>query len=203
MSEDSPIAPKSKKGFLRAQAADVMLRGDAPVAIARAADFIGPGAVSSIFGDRFWPKLLAGRAVEYLGDLDQLHTYSYAPDVADGMVTLGTTERADVFGKVWHLPALPAETTRAWIERLAAAAHVEPRARRLAPWLLRIAGLFIPEAGELPEMIYQWRAPFVLDDRRFRAAFGASPTPAHVVARDSIAWAREHYGVAATAPAIA
>jgi nucleoside-diphosphate-sugar epimerase len=147
--------------------------------------------------------MLAGKPVEYLGDLDQPHTYSYAPDVADALVTIGTTERADVFGKVWHAPALPAETTRVWIERFARAAGVEPRARRLAPLLLRVFGLFLPEAGELPEMIYQWQSPFVLDDRRFRAAFGATPTPAATVVADTLAWAREHYAVADTAPATA
>jgi nucleoside-diphosphate-sugar epimerase len=207
MSEDTPVAPRSKKGFLRAQAADVMLqadkRGEVPVAIVRAADFIGPGATNSIFGDRFWKALLAGKPVEYLGDLDQPHTYSYAPDVVDALVTIGTTDRTDVFGKVWHAPALPAESTRVWIERLARAAGVEPRTRRLAPLLLHLFSLFIPEAGELPEMIYQWRAPFILDDRRFRATFGATPTPAARVVADSLAWAQQHYARAHHAAAIA
>jgi nucleoside-diphosphate-sugar epimerase len=207
MSEDTAVAPRSKKGFLRAQAADVMLQadkhGELPVAILRPADFIGPGATNSIFGDRFWTKLLAGKRIEYLGDLDQPHTYSYAPDVADALVTLGTTDRTDVFGQVWMAPSLPAESTRVWIDRFARAAAVEPRTQRLAPWLLHLFGLFIPEAGELPEMIYQWQAPFVVDDRRFRTTFGASPTPVATVVADSLAWARARYAVAETAAAAA
>jgi nucleoside-diphosphate-sugar epimerase len=203
LAEDTEVAPVSKKGALRAEAATVMLdahtRGDVPVTIARASDFVGPGCATSILGDRFWIRLLAGRPVEILGDPDQPHTYSYSPDVADSLVTLGLTDPtlssgADVYGRVWHLPAHPAESTLTWITRFAHAVGVERRFTRLSPTLLRIAGLFIPEAGELPEMIYQWRAPFVLDDSQFRARFGAAPTPLSRAVTATVAWARARHG---------
>lgn len=200
MNEDTTVAPRSRKGQLRAEAAEVLLGARVPVALVRPADFVGPGAVRSLFGDRFWPRLLAGKPVEILGDADQPHSYSYAPDVARALATLGTTERDDVLDRVWMPPTLPAISTRAWIERLARAAGVTPRLRRLSPLALRIAGLFVPEARELPEMIYQWRAPFVVDDARFRATFGAEPTPIERVVAESLAWARGRY---ATAPAAA
>jgi nucleoside-diphosphate-sugar epimerase len=208
LAEDTLVAPVSRKGALRAEAAAVMLdahtRGDLPVAIGRAADFFGPNCTRSIFGDRFWPKLLAGRPVELLGDPDQPHTYSYGPDVADALVTLGLADPAlssgaDVYGRVWHLPAHPAESTQAWLARFARAVGVEPRFTRLSPLLLRIAGLFLPEAGELPEMIYQWRAPFILDDAQFRARFGATPTPLASAVEATVAWVRAQYGVRAAA----
>jgi nucleoside-diphosphate-sugar epimerase len=206
LAEGTEVDPVSRKGALRAEAAAVMLdahaRGDAPVTIARASDFFGPGCTTSVFGDRFWTRLLAGRSVEILGDPDQPHTYSYAPDVADALVTLGLADPdparssgAGVHGRVWHLPALPAEPTRAWLMRFAYAAGVEPRFTRLSPLLLRIAGLFIPEAGELPEMLYQWRAPFILDDSQFRARFAAAPTPLATAVADTVAWARMRHGV--------
>ncbi|HTJ42016.1 MAG TPA: NAD-dependent epimerase/dehydratase family protein [Kofleriaceae bacterium] len=203
LAPDTKVAPVSKKGALRAEAAAAMLdadaRGEAPVAIVRAADFFGPSCTRSIFGDRFWQKLFAGKAVETMGDVDQPHTYSYGPDVADALVTIGladpTTDR-DVYGRVWHAPALPAESTRTWINRFAQAAGVEPRFMRLSPLLLRLAGIFIREAGELPEMMYQWRAPFVLDDTAYRARFGAKPTPLEVAVPATLAWARAHYASA-------
>jgi nucleoside-diphosphate-sugar epimerase len=213
LAEDTEVAPVSRKGALRAEAAAVMLdahaRGDLPVTVARAADFFGPGCTTSIFGERFWLRLLAGRPVEILGDPEQPHTYSYAPDVADGLVTLGLASATgdagaaatgagaatgDVYGRVWHLPALPAEPTLAWLTRFAQAAGVERRFTRLSPLMLRLAGLFIPEAGELPEMIYQWRAPFVLDDAQFRARFAAAPTPLATAVAATVAWARTRYG---------
>ncbi len=203
LTEDTAIGPVSRKGALRAEAAQVMLdahaRGDLPVALGRAADFFGPACTNSVLGERFWTKLLAGKSVELLGDPDQPHSYSYAPDVADALVTLGTAEPAisagaDVYGRVWHLPVLPAEPTRAWLERFARAVGVAPRSIRLSPLVLRIAGLVIPEAGELPEMIYQWRQPFVLDDAAFRRRFGAAPTPLAQAVADTVAWARARYG---------
>src|SRR6185436_14014684 len=58
LAEDSEVAPVSRKGALRAEAAAVMLdahaRGDVAVAIGRASDFFGPGNSTSILGGRFW-----------------------------------------------------------------------------------------------------------------------------------------------------
>lgn len=193
MRPDSPIAPRSKKGRYRAIAADAMFDSGAKVAIARAADFFGPRVGRSIFGDRFWPGFFAGKSVEVMGDPDQPHTYSYAPDVADGLVTLAFAND-DAFGRVWHLPANPAESTRTWVERFAREAGIKtPKMSSLSPTLLRIAGLFIREAGEVPEMMYQWRAPYVLDDSDFRNAFGATPTPIEPAVRQTIAWARQKW----------
>ncbi|HET7502554.1 MAG TPA: NAD-dependent epimerase/dehydratase family protein [Kofleriaceae bacterium] len=200
LTEDTAIAPVSRKGALRAEAATAMLeahaRGDAPVAIVRASDFFGPTCTNSLLGDRFWTKLLAGKPVEVLGDPDQPHSYSYGPDVADALVAIGTADpldAPDVYGRVWHAPVLPAEPTRAWVERFATAVGATPRMTRLSPLLLRLAGLFMPEAGELPEMIYQWRAPFVLDDAQFRARFSIAPTPREPAVAATVAWARAHY----------
>jgi nucleoside-diphosphate-sugar epimerase len=196
LSETTRVAPISKKGALRAAAAAAMLdadaRGEAPVAILRASDFVGPGVKNSILGERFWTKLFAGKAVETMGDLDQPHTYSYGADVADALVTLGLASEA-AYGQVWHAPALPAESTRAWMERFTALAGRDLRTQKLSPLLLRAASLFIPEAGELSEMMYQWRTPYVLDDSKFRAAFGSVPTPLRAVVRDTFAWASAEY----------
>jgi hypothetical protein len=71
----------------------------------------------------------------------------------------------------------------------------------MSPLLLRIAGLFLPEAGELPEMIYQWRTPYILDDSQFRARFGAIPTPLARAVEATVAWARTRYGTARAAAA--
>lgn len=200
MREDTPVAPVSTKGALRAEAAELMLaagrRGDLRVALGRASDFVGPGAtLAAIFGARFWPALLAGKAVDVMGDPDQPHSYSYTPDVADGLVALGTAAGEAHWGRVWHLPALPAAPTRAWVEALAEGAGVRRpvRLRTTPPWLLRALGLFVPEAGEVVEMLYQWRAPFVLDDSAIRAALGLAPTPQAEVVRATVAWARAHF----------
>jgi nucleoside-diphosphate-sugar epimerase len=199
MREDTPVAPCSRKGALRAEAAALMLdahrRGDLPVVLGRASDFVGPEVrLSAAFGERFWPRLLAGKPVEVMGDPEQPHTYSYAPDVAAGLLTLGMTDAEADLGRVWHLPALPAQSTRAWIEAFAAAAGQPARTTPLTPFMLKLAGLFVPEVREVPEMLYQWRAPFILEDGAFRARFGALPTPMATVVSETLAWARRAFG---------
>jgi len=194
MTEDSPIQPNSKKGVLRAELAELRLsalrRGEAQVAIARASDFFGAGLPASWFSDRFFNRILAGKPAECLGDPDLPHSYTYADDVATALVTLG--DAAEATG-VWHVPTLPAEPTRALAERIGAALGVAVRMTTMSPLLLRAIGVFAPFMRELPEMAYQWQAPFVLDDTKFRTRFGSVPTAMDDQIATTAAWARERF----------
>jgi len=205
ITDGSPVAPRSRKGALRVEAAEEMLaadrRGEVRVAIGRAADFIGPGAhLAAIFGERFWPRALAGRSVQCFGDPDQLHSYSYTPDVAAGLVALGL--RDDASG-VWMLPVNPAETTRAVIERIGRALGRDLRITRIPTWLLRALGIASPILREVAEMTYQWRQPYVVDDARFRATFGLAATPWDDAIAATVAWARARYAPPVAAAAAA
>jgi nucleoside-diphosphate-sugar epimerase len=196
MREDSPVAPCSRKGELRARAADEMFaardRGDLAVTIGRASDFFGPGAtLAAVFGDRFWPRAFAGKPGEVFGDPDQPHSYSYVPDVADALVTLGTDARAR--NQLWHLPVNPAEPTRTTIARVGRALGTDLGATSVPRWLMRSAGVFMPVLREVAEMMYQWQVPFVLDDSRYRATFGVGATPWEPAVAATVAWARTHY----------
>lgn len=179
MTEDTPIAPCSRKGELRARLSEATLaaarRGDVRVAIARASDFYGPGFLrATMFGPHFYDRVLAGKSALCQGDPDQPHSYTYGHDAALAMIRLG--EADDVFGRVWHLPVAPAEPTRALMRRFAAGIGREIRIQRLPDWVLRTAGLFAPVLREVAEMTYQWKKPFVLDDSAFRARFGCAAT---------------------------
>jgi nucleoside-diphosphate-sugar epimerase len=180
MREDSASNPRAKNSLLRAQAAEELLAdhraGRLPVTTGRASDFFGPdNPRGAIFNDRFFARLLAGKAVEVLGDPDQLHSYSYTPDVARGLMLLG--ERDEALGKIWHLPVAAQRTTRELVELFFAAAGQKPRLRRLPSWLLRTMGVVSPLLASVAEMTYQWECPFVVEDSRFRQHFGVSATP--------------------------
>jgi len=193
MHEAQPMVPVSKKGELRKQAGEWLLARSEPIAIGRAADFFGPNAPQAMFGDRVLERALAGRAAEVFGDLDQPHSYAYTPDVARGLVTLGSKETRGV----WMLPVNPAETTRRLLDRYAAALGVPVRTRRIPKWVLRGAGVFDKQLGEVAEMVYQWEHPYVLDDSKFRAAFGWSATPWDEAIRATTDWARGTFRAAA------
>ncbi len=195
--EDTPMAPVSRKGEIRARMAEALFdahrRGDVRAVSGRASDFYGPRGTGTHFADRFWKPALAGRPVDFLPNPDEPHTYHYIPDVARGLERLGTGPE-EVLGRPWMLPCAPAETTREFVGRLGKALGLEIRIRGMSKALSKVAGLFVPILREVEEMLYQWEVPFVVDDRRFRAQFGTGATGPGEAAAATVAWARAEYG---------
>jgi hypothetical protein len=83
---------------------------------------------------------------------------------------------------------------RSVTERLGRAWRLSIEIRRVPRVVLRAMGLFVPIAREVAEMAYQWDAPYLLDDSRFRAAFGGVATPFDKVVAGTAAWATATYG---------
>jgi nucleoside-diphosphate-sugar epimerase len=196
LDEDSPIAPASRKGEIRARIHQQLLeaerRGAARVVIGRASDFYGPAGVATYFGDYFWPRAMRSGVAPMLMGLDTPHTYHYTLDVAAGLATLGTAPE-DVTGRWWMLPCAPADTTRAMVRRLGAALGRDLRIERMPGALLTMLGLFMPLMREIGEMTYQWDEPFVTDDRRFRERFHPQVTSLDQGARATVEWAKQRY----------
>jgi nucleoside-diphosphate-sugar epimerase len=199
MSEATPPNPCSRKGAIRAQLHESLMeaaqRGLVRAAVGRAADFYGPGARVSMFGERLLRQLLAGKPAQLLVDPGVVHTYHFTRDVAAGLATLGLDASAD---GLWMLPCAPAVTTGEMVRLLAAALGQDvPRMSRMPGWLIAVVGFFMPILRELKEMAYQFEEPFVVDDARFRARFGVTATPLEQGARETVAWGREALGLTA------
>jgi nucleoside-diphosphate-sugar epimerase len=191
--EDTPEQPCSRKGWIRKELADELramhVRGDLEVTIGRASDFFGPGADNTtLLHRRAIRQLLAGQTVDVIGDIDLPHSWSYTPDVAEGLLRLGL--RPDLAGQTLHLPVLPAQSGRSLLAALAAELRVPLRTRPMPRWMLRVAGWFSPLLRELPEMQYQFDAPFIMDDSRARALLDMQPTPLEEQVRATAAWIR-------------
>ncbi len=197
MTEHTPLNPCSKKGALRAELSELRLsahqRGDVRVTIGRASDFFGADLPNSLWNERFFQRIVAGKAAECVGDPDAPHSYTYVEDVVRALATLGTSAEAD--GQVFHLPTSPAESTRALTERLGRALGIDAKLKRLSRFTLSVIGLFSPIMREVAEMTYQWEAPFVIDDSRFRQVFGYGPTPIDQAVAATAAWAQARYGL--------
>jgi nucleoside-diphosphate-sugar epimerase len=195
--DDTPMNPCSRKGEIRAAAAQMLFdahrRGNVRATEGRASDFYGPGGRLTQLGDYFWPRVLSGKRGQVLANPDVLHTHHYIPDVAAGLATLGNAPD-DAFGKPWMLPCRPADTFRDLVRRLERP-FGKPIALQVVPlWMQRVLGVFIPPLRELREMYYQWDEPFVVDDSSFRKRFGAVPEDADRAAAATVAWARAQYG---------
>ncbi len=192
--ETTPERPCSKKGQIRKNLADELramhARGDLSVVMGRASDFFGPGvSQGAIQHPRAMGQLLAGKTVDLLGDADQPHSWSYVPDVAKALAELGA--HPELAGRVLHLPVLPPQTARAQLTALAAQLGVPLKVRTMPRWMLKAAGLFSPTMAEMDEMLYQFNAPFIMDDARIRTALGLQPTPLPEQMAATAVWLRQ------------
>ena len=193
MREDSPATADGKKGRTRVEIAAELLRAHADgrlrVAIGRSSDYYGPRGIDSGLGERVFGWVLRGKKVSWLGSLDQPHTVSYLPDMARGLVTLGTEDGAD--GEVWHLPAGQAVTGREFLSAVCDAADEPHRFSTVPPAMLKIAGVFSPLIRELKETTYQWTDPWIVDTAKFQSAFGPfNETPMVDAVAATVEWFR-------------
>jgi nucleoside-diphosphate-sugar epimerase len=192
MTEDLPLASTTVKGRTRAaMSRELLAAAEADrvqMAIGRASDFFGAGVTESTLGERVFANALAGKRADFLGNPDLPHTYSYVPDIAAGLATLGTDDRAA--GGVWHLPGPETGTTRE-ILALIAGEIGHPVAVRSVPTLLvRALGLVSPMMRGLAEMAYQSEEPFVLDTSKYESTFAGAGTPLTAAISTTVDWYR-------------
>jgi nucleoside-diphosphate-sugar epimerase len=195
MTEDLPLAATGVKGRARAAMTAELLAaaGRARIAIGRASDFFGPGVTQgSTLGERVFGNALAGRRADFIGNPNLPHTYSYVPDIATGLATLGTDARA--VGQVWHLPGPATVTTRALLDLVAGQVGHPVGVRSLPKLAVRGLGLVNPMLRELTETYYQFGEPFVMDTSKYQAAFGAAGTPLADAITATLAWYRTRPG---------
>ena len=192
MTEELPLAATTSKGRTRAAMTEELLAaaqaGRVRIAIGRASDFFGAGVTESTLGSRVFANALAGKRADFIGNPDLAHTYSYVPDIAAGLATLGRDERA--VGQIWHLPGPETVTTRALLDLLAAEVGHPVGVRNVPKLVLRALGLVNPLMRELAEMSYEFDAPFVLDTAKYQSTFGTAGTPLAVALAETVAWYR-------------
>jgi nucleoside-diphosphate-sugar epimerase len=193
MTEDSPIAPCSRKGELRARmGAEVLAAhdsGEVRAAILRSSDYYGPGVTLSAFGERTFMPLLAGKGGEAVGNEDLAHSFAYIEDVARAAVVLGTRDEA--LGGVWFTPHATAQSQRTMIDESSRLAGVKPRVNVVNPLMLRAVGLFSPSVREMNEMMYEFTNAFVVDSSKIEREFDLSATPLTEGLSRTLAWYRK------------
>lgn len=192
MTEELPLSATTSKGRTRAAMTAELLAasraGRVQVAIGRASDFFGAGVTDSTLGSQVFGNALAGKRADFLGNPDLQHTYSYVPDIATGLVTLGTDERA--VGKVWHLPGPETLTTSAILALVAREVDHPVPIRHIPTIALRVLGLVSPMMRGLAEMSYEFEEPFVLDTSKYQSTFADESTPIGTAIIDTVAWYR-------------
>ena len=193
--EDSPVAPCSRKGRVRAEmAAEVLAShssGKVRATIGRSSDFFGPFVDGSSAGDRMFGFAVNGKAAEGHGKLDLPHTYTFIDDFGKALVILG--EREEALGQAWHVPSPRTVTTRQFIELIFKELGKPVKLTGMGHGMMWMAGLFVPEARETVEMMYEFEYPFVMDHSKFTQAFGDHATPLENAIGQTVNWYRQNY----------
>jgi len=197
MTEDLPLAPTTVKGQTRAAMTQELLAaadaGRVRIAIGRASDFFGAGITTgTTLGERVFANALAGKRADFIGNPELPHTYSYVPDIATGLATLGTDNRA--IGEVWHLPGPETVTTRQLLDVVANDVGHPVGVRNLPKLAVRALGLFNPLMRELVEMSYEFDESFVLETTKYESTFGSTGTPLATAITATVDWYRDQNG---------
>lgn len=179
MTEDSPVNPPSKKGRVRQQIAEMMMKeiknGELKGLIARSADFYGPHNEKSVLQEMAYKNLKKGKSPMWMIDADKIHSFTYAPDAAKAVTILGNTE--DAYNQTWHLPTSTEKlTARQIISLFNKEMGVSKKVKVMSMLTLKLLGVFIPILREMPEMMYQNDRDYYFDSSKFSQRFSFTPT---------------------------
>jgi nucleoside-diphosphate-sugar epimerase len=78
------------------------------------------------------------------------------------------------------------------VRMFAEEAGVEARISSMGKLMMTIGGLFVPEAKETVEMMYEFDKPFIIDSSKFEQAFSKKATPMREAIRETVAWFKSH-----------
>jgi nucleoside-diphosphate-sugar epimerase len=191
----SPMTPHDplSANYERAQVRATMWRdakrahdeGRVRVTEVRASDYIGPRSQSYL--GQLITRIIAGKSCQVIGDVDAPHSWNYTVDVARTLVTCAQDDRS--LGRAWHAPANPACSVRRAINDIAGEVGTSNvKITKIPTVALRVLGLFNTDLREMPKTLYQFEAPFVIDDSETRSTFGLLPTPWDEVLKATIAF---------------
>jgi nucleoside-diphosphate-sugar epimerase len=186
--ETTPLQPTTRKGAVRARIAQMVLQahhdGTVKTAIARASDFFGPGVDNAMLGNRFFPQLIAGKTVQWFGNPDMPHTFTFVPDFGKALVELGVDGMG--WGETWHVPNSITCTAR---EAATATARLTKQPVKLkggGRLMLHAVGMFIPAAKEMIEMLPHFETPYMVDDSKWHSRMHTRATPWDVALAETV-----------------
>jgi nucleoside-diphosphate-sugar epimerase len=198
MTEDTLMRASGPRGRTRKSMTETLFaahrEGRVRVASARAADFYGPGVMQSLVGKDVFVKLLQGKGITLTANPNLKHTFSYIGDVGEALVRLGKDDKA--LGQAWHIPNAPAAMLGEFVEMIGAELGQPVKVTYLPKLVTRavlpVMGVFIPPVRGLQENLYQTYEPFVVDDSKYKAAFGDHATALKEGIQTALAWYRKH-----------
>jgi nucleoside-diphosphate-sugar epimerase len=191
LTEDLPLTYYGRKPATRARITRMWQEAHSEKRVqavaVRASDFYGPGVTMAALGDYSFGNIARGKPAQALGDVDQPHSFTYVPDIARALVTIGEAG-GEAMGQAWHVPNAPDQSVRQILQMFADSVGKDLRVRVVSPAMLSILGLFVRNLREMKEMMYEWDRPFEVVHSKFASRFWSDATPFETGIRATADW---------------
>ncbi len=179
MTEESRVAPATKKGKVRAELIkmifDAIKNRKLTAMVTRSADFYGKDVKTGFLNIGVIDNFKKNKKAFWQSDANKIHSFTYIPDAAKAVALLGNTP--DAYNQVWHLPTSSERWTgKDFINNIAKQMNVKPRYYILSKFMISLFGIFSPTLKELKEMQYQNDQDYFFDSSKFEKKFSFEPT---------------------------
>ncbi|MBK1896738.1 NAD-dependent epimerase/dehydratase family protein [Chryseobacterium paridis] len=174
LTEDTPFAPVGRKGKVRKEMAEMVLKEmklrEMDVVICRAPEFYGPGKTQSITNALIFDAIKEGKKLKVPLRDDKLRSLIWTPDASKATALIGNTP--DAYGQTWHLPVDNHKLTyKQFIELASEIYGQELKYTTIPKFAFRLSALFNENAQELKELLPRYGYDNLFDDSKFRKRF--------------------------------
>lgn len=174
LTEDTQFAPVGRKGRVRKQMADMLLKemeaGTIEAVICRAPEFYGPGKTQSITNSLIFNAIKEDKKLKVPLRDDKLRSLIWTPDASRATALIGNTP--DAYGQTWHLPVDDNKLSYNKFIALTSQIYGKEFGYSVIPNLaFKIGSLFNKNVKELLELLPRYKYDNLFDDSKFRKRF--------------------------------
>ncbi|MFT4155181.1 NAD-dependent epimerase/dehydratase family protein [Parafilimonas sp.] len=174
LTEQTPFAPIGRKGKVRKEMAEMLLKEmnsrQIEAVICRAPEFYGPGKTQSITNTLIFENIKADKKIKVLLSADKKRSLIWTPDASRATALIGNTP--DAYNQTWHLPVNKNHLTYKAFIALASEVYGKELSYTVIPKIVfQIASLFNKKMKELLELLPRYGYHNLFDDSKFRKRF--------------------------------
>jgi nucleoside-diphosphate-sugar epimerase len=167
LTEQTPFAPLGRKGRVRKEMAEMVLKeiqsGALEAVICRAPEFYGPDKTQSITNNLVFNRIKEGKKLRVPLSANKKRSLIWTPDASRATALIGNTP--DAFGQTWHLPVDESRPTYSEFIALAAEVYDMKLPYAVIPKLVfKFGSLFNKQLKELQELLPRYEHHNLFDD---------------------------------------
>ncbi|MBD1431472.1 NAD-dependent epimerase/dehydratase family protein [Sphingobacterium sp. DN00404] len=174
ITEQTPFTPVGRKGKVRKEMAEMVLReiqsGELEAAICRAPEFYGTGKTQSITNTLIFDNIRADKKLRVPLSDTKKRSLIWTPDASRATALIGNT--TDAFGQTWHLPIDESNPTYKEFITFASEIYGKELKYSVVPkFVFKIGSLFNKSLKELQELLPRYEHDNLFDISKFKKRF--------------------------------